>query len=55
MNDNFMGEADQELDEIKIPEPAEIKVTPPPKVENGFTSTQPSTASLATEATMAPE
>ena len=52
MNDNFMAEAGVELDEIEIPEPAEIKVTPPTKVENGFTSTQPSTASLATEATM---
>ena len=36
---NFMAEADQELDEIEIPEPAEIKVTPPQKIENGFTST----------------
>lgn len=39
MNDNFMAESGVELDEIEIPEPAEIKVTPPTKVENGFIST----------------
>ena len=38
-----------ELDEIQIPEPEDIKVTPPTKVENGFTSTQPSSGSLGTE------
>ena len=40
-----------ELDEIQIPEPEDIKVTPPTKMENEFlsTSTKPSSGSLGKE------
>ena len=43
-----------DLDEIEIPEPAEIKIAPPVKNENGF-MTESSIATLATEATLAQE
>ena len=55
MNDNFMAESGTELDEIDIPEPAEIKIAPPTKNENGFMTTESSIATLATEATLVPE
>ena len=52
---NVVVEEGLELDEIQIPEPEDIKVTPPTKMENGFTSTQPSSGSLGTEATSTAE
>lgn len=55
MADNFMAEAGIELDEIDISEPAEIKTAPPTKNENGFMTTEASIATLATEATLAPD
>ena len=50
-----MAEAGTELDEIEVPEPAEIIIAPPVKNENGFMTTEASIATLATEATLAQE
>ena len=55
VNDNIMAEVGDDLDEIDIPEPAEIKIAPPVKAENGFMTTEASIATLATEATLAPD
>lgn len=55
VDDNFMAEVGDDLDEIDIPEPAEIKIAPPAKNENGFMTHESSIATLATEATLAPE